>query len=104
MNHNHFSEPYSAQRPRIPILVWVATAGLVLALIAVFVFNIAWSTVGYFGLIAFFVGSHFFMHGGHGTHNVHEPQSGSPAKAVDGPVDENQSESQHSGHSGGCCH
>jgi hypothetical protein len=66
MNHNHVSEPYPAQRPRIPVLVWVATAGLVLGLIAVFVFNVAWSTVGYFGLIAFFVGCHFFMHGGHG--------------------------------------
>ena len=53
---------------RIPPIVWVLSVGLVVALLAIFVFNVAVKTVVYYGFFALMMGSHFFMHGGHGGH------------------------------------
>lgn len=53
---------------RIPRIVWILGASLIVALVAIFVFNVAVSTVAYYGFLAFMLGSHFFMHGSHGAH------------------------------------
>lgn len=63
----------------IPPMMWFLGIGLVIALIAIFVFNVAVSTVAFYGLFAFMIGSHFFMHGGHSGH-------GDPADHQHGPV------------------
>jgi hypothetical protein len=95
------SQPSVIDRPvRIPPVIWFLSAALIVALIAVFVFNVAVGTVTYYGFIALFVGSHFFMHGGHGGHNGstgHQQGPASDAVELDKP-DANQ----HSSHTGGC--
>ncbi|HLE29876.1 MAG TPA: hypothetical protein VI793_17250 [Anaerolineales bacterium] len=102
MEHNH---PATDRPVRIPPVIWILGFGLVVALAAIFVFNVPLSTVGYYALIALFLGGHFFMHGahgGHGGHAGHGQRTGSttnmdsPAKAAQYDKDE------HTGHSGGC--
>ena len=89
------SLPSVTDRPvHIPPIVWFLGVGLIAALVAVFIFNMAVSTVAYYGFFAFMIGSHFFMHGGHGRHAGH--QSG----AASNPDEANKNE--HAGHSGGC--
>lgn len=91
------SHPSVTDRPvRIPPIVWFLTMGLVTALIAIFVFNVAINTVAYYGFFALMIGSHFFMHGGHGGHAGH--QSGAASHSVEADKDKNE----HAGHSGGC--
>ncbi len=102
MEHN----PPTTVRPvRTPPIAWILGVGLIVALVAIFVFNVPLSTVGYYALIAFFVGSHFFMHGshgGHGGHTGHQQGTNAPAN-VDGPAGAAQSKpDEHAGHSGGC--
>lgn len=85
----------------VPRIAWFLGAGLIVALVAIFVFNAALSTVVYYGFIALFVGSHFFMHGGHGGHGSSSGQQhGGPVSngAESDPPDANQ----HAGHTGGC--
>lgn len=93
----------SMQQPKeqVPPLVWFLGIGLLLALVAIFLFNVPVGTVANYGLLAFFLGGHFFMHGSHGGHG------GSGGHQHGGPVS-NAAESdktdvnQHSGHTGGC--
>jgi hypothetical protein len=55
---------------------------------------VAINTVAYYGFFALMVGSHLFMHGGHGGHARHQPGAESnPAEAK---------KNEHAGHSGGC--
>ena len=87
---------------RIPSMAWFLGLGLIAALVAMFVFNVALSTVAYYGFIALMVGSHFFMHGSHGGHggsagHQHGPASNA-AESGKGESDRNE----HAGHSGGC--
>ena len=92
------SHPSVTDRPvRIPPIVWVLGIGLVIALIAIFVFNVAVNTVAYYGLLAFVFGSHFFMHGSHGGHGSHAGQQ--PGAALN---PDEAKKSEHAGHSGGC--
>lgn len=91
--HSHISD-----RPlRIPPIVWFLGVGLIAALVAIFVFNVAVNTVVYYGFIALMLGSHLFMHGAHGGH-------GSPAghdhNSVSNTSESNQND--RSNHSGGC--
>lgn len=84
------------QRPlRIPPLVWFLAIGLVIALIAIFVFNVAINTVAYYGFFALMIGSHFFMHGGHGGHG------GQQSGAASNPAEAEKDKSEHAGHSRG---
>ncbi len=86
------SHPSVTDRPvRIPPIVWFLGLGLVVALVAIFVFNVALSTVVNYGFIALMVGSHLFMHGGHGGHQHNATPN----------TDENN-KNEHAGHSGGC--
>lgn len=92
------SHPSVNDRPvRIPPMVWFLALGLIAALVAIFVFNVALNTVAYFGYIALMIGSHLFMHGSHGGHGSHtEVQPGAESNAAEANKDE------HTGHSGGC--
>ncbi|MBI1794124.1 MAG: hypothetical protein HYR70_08020 [Chloroflexi bacterium] len=86
---------------RIPRIVWFLAIGLVIALIAIFVFNVAVNIVAYYGFIVVMVGSHFFMHGSHGGHGNHaEQQPGAASNLAEADKDKNKNE--HAGHSGGC--
>jgi hypothetical protein len=98
MEHN---SDLTQRQMTIPPMIWFLGIGLVLALTALFVFNVAVSTVAYYGLFAFFIGSHFFMHGSHGGHG------GSGSHQHAGPVSnaaesEQPDANQHPGHTGGC--
>jgi hypothetical protein len=82
---------------RIPPIVWVLGVGLAVALLAIFVFNVAVKTVVYYGFFALMMGSHFFMHGAHGGHGGHGGhQHGSTSNNADSTKNEN------SKHTGGC--
>ncbi len=66
MEHNHTR----TNRPwHIPSVVWIAGVGLLMALLAIVVFNVPVSTVVTWGIfIALMFGSHF-LHGVHGDHD-----------------------------------
>lgn len=88
-------------KTNIPPVVWFLGAGLVIALIAIFIFNVAVSTVAYYGLLAFLAGGHFFMHGGHAGHGG----GGGSAGHQHGPVsnaDESGQKEQQADRNGGC--
>jgi len=92
------SHPSEADRPvRIPPIVWFLGAGLVVALVAIFFFNVALNTVASYGFFALMIGSHLFMHGshgGHGSHSGHQSSAGSSADEAN--------KNEHAGRSGGC--
>ena len=81
---------------RIPPIVWFLGIGLIVALVAIFVFNVAINTVAYYGFFALMMGSHFFMHGSHGGHTGQ--QSGAALNRSEADKDQNE----HAKHSGGC--
>ena len=95
----------TTDRPvRIPRIVWILGGGLLVALAAIFVFNVPASTVLYYGFIVLMIGSHFFMHGSHGGHGGqagHEQHSNTPAN-TDDSTDTAQTKDKQTGHSGGC--
>jgi hypothetical protein len=79
---------------RIPPIVWFLGAGLVVALVAIFFFNVALNTVASYGFFALMIGSHFFMHGSHGGHG------GEQGNAT--PNSAKPNENDPAGRSGGC--
>ena len=92
------SHPSVTDSPaRVPLVVWILGLGAVVALVAIFVFNVALGTVVYYGFIALMVGSHFFMHGSHGGHGSHAGQQPGAASNPD-----EAKKNEHAGHSGGC--
>jgi hypothetical protein len=92
--------PLTAERPlHIPPVVWFLGVGLVIALIAVFVFKVAVGTVAYYGLFAFMMGSHFFMHGSHGGHGGFVGHQHGPASSA---AEDQPDKNERSGHNGGC--
>ena len=95
------SHPPVTDRPvRIPPIVWFLGLGLIAALIAIFVFNVALNTVAYYGFFALMIGSHLFMHGSHGRHGGHGGRNGQQSGAALNPAEVDKNE--HAGHSGGC--
>lgn len=93
------SHPSVTDHPtRVSPIVWILGVGLVVALVAIFIFNISISTVAYYGFLAFMFGGHFFMHGSHGAHGSHagHGQSGAESTSSESNKDE------HSRHTGGC--
>jgi len=98
MEHHTTSNTVSGRPFRIPVIVWILGAGLLIALAAVFVFDVSVSTVGYYSLFALFMGSHFFMHAGHGGHGGRNRQGSNQ----DGSATDPSSKDEHAGHSGGC--
>jgi bacteriorhodopsin len=94
MEHN---SPIDDRPFRIPPIVWVLGGGLIAALVAIFVFNVAVSTVVYYGFFLLMMGSHFFMHGSHGGHGG---PSGHQHGSTSNTGESNKNE--HSGHTGGC--
>ena len=79
------------RKMRIPPIVWFLGLGLIIALVAVFVFNVALNTVASYGFFALMIGSHLFMHGAHGGHQ-HNVTPNTPESK----------ENDHASHSGGC--
>jgi hypothetical protein len=71
------SFPTISQRlSAIPRLVWFVSLVVVVSAVAIFMFNFAVGTVASYALFALFCGSHFFMHGPHGTeHKDREPSN-----------------------------
>lgn len=97
------SHPSVTDRPvRIPPIVWFLGIGLIAALVAIFVFNVAINTVAYYGFFALMIGSHFFMHGGHGGHSGHGGNTGQESSAALNPAEVDKDKNEHAGHSGGC--
>lgn len=92
------STAHSARPFRIPTAAWVIAAGLVAAFVAVFVFDVAFSTVLSYGLIGLMIFGHLFMHGGHGSHGDHAGHT-SAQNSTDTNTDQKD---EHAGHSGGC--
>jgi hypothetical protein len=104
MEHN---PPTSVRPVRIPPIIWLLGLGLIVALVAIFVFSVPLGTVGYYALITFFVGSHFFMHGSHGGHGGHGEddrpnQARGAASEVDGLAPNAQRQDEQNKHAGGC--
>ena len=94
------SHPPVTDRPvRIPPIVWFLGLGLIAALIAIFVFNVALNTVAYYGFFALMIGSHLFMHGSHGGHGG---RNGQQSGAALNPADVGKDKNEPAGHSGGC--
>ena len=76
---------------RIPPIVWFLAAVLTVALVAIFVFNAAISTVLNYGFFTLMIGSHFFMHGSHGGHRHGQPSDSAEPNT-----------NQQTGDNGGC--
>lgn len=95
------SHPSVTDHPaRIPPVIWFLGIGLIAALVAIFIFNVAVSTVAYYGLLAFVFGGHIFMHGSHGGHGGSgQHQHGPVSNAA---VSDKPDTNEHSGHTGGC--
>ena len=92
------SHPSVTDRPaRVPPIAWILGLGLIAALAAIFIFNVAVSTVAYYGFFALMVGSHFFMHGSHGGHGSSAGHQHGPASNA-AELDKNED----AGHTGGC--
>ena len=99
MVHNF---PTTDRPVRIPPIAWFLGLGLLIALVAIFMFNVPLGTVGYVAFIAFFIGSHFFMHGSHSRHGGNEQRTDVQTN-VDGPSGAAQSTpNEQARHSGGC--
>ncbi len=91
------SHPPVTDRPvHIPPIAWFLGVGLIVVLAAIFIFNVAVSTVVYYSFFAFMIGSHFFMHGGHSGHSEHQ------FGAESNPAEAGKDKNEHAGHSGGC--
>lgn len=53
-------------------LALIAIAGVIAALLAIFIFKVKPGLVLNYGLLGAMILSHFFMHAGHGDHNGHQ--------------------------------
>lgn len=97
------SHPSVTDRPvRIPPIVWFLGLGLIAALVAIFIFNVALSTVAYYGFFALMMGSHFFMHGSHGGHGRSAGHQHGPASNAAESDQVESDKNKHAGHTGGC--
>ena len=92
------NSPMDGRLIRIPPIVWFMGAGLIVALLAIFVFNVTVTNVIYYGFLVLMMGSHFFMHGGHGGHR--HASTSNTTESNENTIDPNKNE--HSGHGGGC--
>jgi len=95
------TSPTTDRPQRIPRIAWIVGAGLLVALVAVAVFNVPLNTVVYYGFIILMIGGHFFMHGSHGGHGAHGQHSDASATA-DNTAEATQAKDKHADHSGGC--
>ena len=108
MEHTHSTT--EARSVRIPRVVWIVGGGLLIAVVAIVVFNVSLNAVAYIGFFALMMGSHLFMHGGHGGHSDHSQHGNSSPDAANTDNTSNtnstvvttQSTDQHTRHSGGC--
>ena len=99
MEHN---SSISNRQLKIPSIVWILGLGLIVALVAVFVFNVAINTVAYYGFFALMIGSHFFMHGSHASHGGHGGNTGQESSTTLNPSEVDKDKNEHAGHSDSC--
>lgn len=104
MEHQNHSSTTSARPFGLPLVGWIALAGIAAALVAIFVFNVATDKVLIAGLVGLMLFSHLFMHGGHGSHGGHNNQAQRGEASADGPAREKSptSKDDPTGQSGGC--
>jgi hypothetical protein len=75
---------------RLPPIAWFLGVGLIIALIAILVFNVSINTVLYYSFIVLMFGGHLFMRGGHAGNqhgsisNTAEPNKGDHPKHTGG--------------------
>lgn len=102
MEHNSSSntDTTTASQLRIPTAAWVILAAVVAALLAIFVFKVAVSTVLTYGFLGLMLFSHLFMHGGHGSHESHGTRT-DQADSLVGDGTKTDQENTHARH-GGC--
>jgi hypothetical protein len=98
MEHHPTTNTVSGRPFRIPRILWILFAGLLIAMAAIFIFDVPIGTVGYYALFALLMGSHFFMHAGHGRHGGQDHQGSNRDESATDP----SSKDEHAGHSGGC--
>lgn len=91
--------PVTNRSVRIPPIVWFLAVGVLVALAAIFIFNVAVGTVVYYGLIALMASSCLFMHGSHGAHGDHSTHQ---PGAKSNPAEADNDKNEHAGHSSGC--
>lgn len=91
------NSPIDDRPLRIPPIIWFLGLGLIAALVAIFIFNVAFSTVVYYGFFAIMMGSHFFMHGSHGGHGGSAGHQHGPASNA-----AESNEKEPPGRTGGC--
>lgn len=102
MEHPHPHSTMTPHRPfRIHPAVWLIAAGLIAALAAIFVFNVAVGTVITYGLVGLMLICHLFMHGVHGSHGGRGQHGGAEARRG-GPASDSESANKQAGRSGGC--
>ncbi len=95
-HHDISSTSDTTSQLRIPTAVWVLLAAVVAALLAIFVFKVAVGTVLTYGFLGLMVLSHFFMHGGHGSHGARTNQADSRV-GDDTKPDQDNTHARHGG-------
>ena len=95
------TSPATDRPQRIPRIAWIVGAGLIIAFIAIAVFNVPLDTVVYYGFFVLMIVGHLFMHAGHGSHGGHGQHTDATTTAGDA-TDTTRPEDQPTRHSGGC--
>lgn len=90
-------KPLSFSNVRVPTVVWVLIAAVLIAGIAIFIFNVPLGTVVTYGLFGFMMLSHLFMHGNHGSHENHSENN-----TIQNGGSADQKANDHPGNKGGC--
>ena len=90
----------TVKKSRFLKLALVVLIGIIVALVAIFVFKVKPSLVLNYGLIVVMIGSHFFMHSGHENHGVQHNQTtqiSSPSQLRTVPVEKDNSQNGNHG-------
>lgn len=88
----------TARIKQIPLTIWLIGAGLIVGLIAIFVFQYPVRSLGTLAFYGLFIGGHFLMHRGHSNHAAHNEGAKEPGSSAN----QTWETADHSEHSGGC--
>jgi hypothetical protein len=80
-----------------PTLGIITIAGLLVALAAIFVFNVAVGVVLNYAFFAVMILSHFWMHAGHNNHNGHQGHTNPSDPLVPVPIKNTDSQNRRPG-------
>ena len=90
----------TVKKSRFLKLALVVLIGIIVALVAIFVFKVKPSLVLNYGLIVVMIGSHFFMHSGHANHGSQHNQNSqvsSPSQLSTVPIENGDSQNRKHG-------